>query len=188
MQRLMDYVGDDAIGVTVTPDGLLKTRTVANPLLSPMAWVDSPVIWLALGVPALEGEASNEEDRTRCLANMRQIGQAVILYANENKGKFPTDLPALIKAEDLTPDLLKSPYGPAKEGADVALAPLADLNMNKLVSPATTLVAYDKAALEAGEGTAAVYADGHCDWLTAGALKTALDEANRRAGLEKAAP
>jgi hypothetical protein len=188
MQRLMDYVGDDAIGVTVTPDGLLKTRTIANPLLSPMAWVDSPVIWLALSVPAMEEEASNEEDRTRCLANMRQIGQAVILYANENNGKFPTDLPALIKAEDLTPDLLKSPYGPAKEGADVVLAPLADLNLNKLVSPATTLVAYDKAALESGEGTAAVYADGHCDWLTAGSLKTALDEANKRAGLEKAAP
>jgi hypothetical protein len=188
MQRLLDYVGDDAIGLTLTPDGLLKTRTVANPLLSPMTWIDSPVIWLALGVPALEGEALDQDDRARSLGNLRQIGQAVILYANENKGKFPTDLPALIKAEDLTPDLLKSPYGPAKDGTDIVLAPVADLDMNKLVSPATVLVAYDKAALEYGSGAAALYADGHCEWLTAPALTAALEEAQKRAILQKAAP
>ena len=135
MQRLLEYVGDDAVAVTVTPDGLLKTRSVGNPLLSPMTWIDSPVVWLAaMGIPTL-AESGDVEDRARSLANMRQIGQATILYANENKGKFPPDLPTLIKAEDLTRDLLKSPYGPAKGGTDIVLAPVADLDMNKCRTP-----------------------------------------------------
>jgi hypothetical protein len=187
MQRLLEYVGDDAVAVTVTPDGLLKTRSVANPLLSPMAWVDSPVVWLALGIPTL-AETGDAEDRARCLGNLRQIGQATILYANENKGKFPPDLPTLIKAEDLTPDLIKSPYGPAKGGADIVLAPVADLDMNKLQNAATILVAYDQAALESGDGTAALYADGHCDWITSDVLKKALEQSRKRAVPNNAAP
>jgi hypothetical protein len=187
MQRLLEYVGDDAVAVTVTPDGLLKTRSVGNPLLSPMTWVDSPVVWLALGIPTL-ADTGDAEDRVRSLSNMRQIGQATILYANENKGKFPPDLPTLIKAEDLTPDLLKSPFGPAKGGTDIVLAPVADLDMNKLQTAATTLVAYDKAALDLGEGTVALYADGHCEWVTPEALKKSLEQSQKRASLKNAAP
>ena len=53
LQRLMRYVGHDAVSIKTTPDGLLKTRTVANPLLSPLAWVDSPVVALAVLIPTI---------------------------------------------------------------------------------------------------------------------------------------
>jgi hypothetical protein len=59
LQRLLRYVGHDVICVKRTADGILKTRTVGNPLLSPLAWVDSPVVGLAVLVPtihAMEGE------------------------------------------------------------------------------------------------------------------------------------
>jgi hypothetical protein len=187
MQRLMEYVGNDTIAVTTTPDGLLKTRSVANPLLSPMTWIDSPIVWLALGIPTLS-DSADADDRARSLGNLRQIGQSITLYANDNKGKFPPDLATLIKSQDLSPDLLKSPYGPAKGGVDIVLAPVADLDLTKLQSAATTLVAYDQAALEQGDGAVALYADGHCEWVTPEALKKSLEEARKRAVLQNAAP
>ena len=53
LQKLLKYVGHDVVSVGRTADGILKTRTVTNPLLSPLAWVDSPVVGLAVLVPTI---------------------------------------------------------------------------------------------------------------------------------------
>ena len=39
--------------------------------------------------PAVARPASAASDRKDCLGNLREIGQALLLYANENKGNFP---------------------------------------------------------------------------------------------------
>jgi prepilin-type processing-associated H-X9-DG protein len=180
VQRLLRYVGTDALDVKTTPDGILKTRTVANPLLSPLAWIDSPVVWLALGIPSLSA-AEDTADRARSAANLRQIGQAAIMYANDNKGKFPPDLATLTKTHDLSPEALKSPFGPAKDAKDIVLlnyggkSPMNAPNGNQII------VAYDQAALEQGDGTNALYADGHVDWVTPEAFKKGLEDSKRRA-------
>ncbi|MFO0859852.1 MAG: prepilin-type N-terminal cleavage/methylation domain-containing protein [Phycisphaerales bacterium] len=46
-------------------------------------------VLISLLVPALRGARAAALD-TRCLANLRSIGQAVVLYANDNKERFPT--------------------------------------------------------------------------------------------------
>jgi prepilin-type processing-associated H-X9-DG protein len=189
MQRLLRYVGTDALDVRATPDGLLKTRTVANPLLSPLAWVDSPVIWLALGIPTL-GAAEEAVDREKSAANLRQIGQAILLYTNENKGKFPPDLATVVKTQDVTAEVLKSPYGPAKAaGGDIVLVAPAGVNpMAAQGGAERVFVAYDQAALEAGEGTNVLFGDGHVEWLAADAFKRGLDESKKKAAGLKANP
>lgn len=40
-----------------------------------------------------------------CYSNLKQIGQAIYLYANENRDAMPPDLVALIETEDLVPEV-----------------------------------------------------------------------------------
>jgi prepilin-type processing-associated H-X9-DG protein len=180
MQRLIRYVGTDAVTVKATPDGVLKTRTVGNPLISPLFWADSPVLWLALGIPTIAA-AEDATDRITSASNLRQIGQAVLLYGNENKGKFPPDLATLTKTQDLSADALKSPFGPAKDAkGDIVLLNFA-ANPTAAPDSAAIVIAYDQAALEQGDGTNVLYADGHVDWLPPETFAKALEEAKKKA-------
>jgi prepilin-type processing-associated H-X9-DG protein len=175
-QRLLQYVGHDAASVKSTPDGLLKTRTVANPLLSPLAWFDSPVIAMAVLIPTMSG-FEDTADRTKSANNLRQIGQGLLLYANENKGAYPANLQEVIRTQDVSPDVLKSPAGPAKNGPDVVY--LYFKGMNTTIG-AEVPVAYDAALLEQGEGTNVLFGDGHVDWVEAGAIAKVLEAAKKR--------
>ena len=49
LRTALTLVGEDAAAVKVTPDGILKTQTQANPLLSPLT-LDSPRVWLAASI------------------------------------------------------------------------------------------------------------------------------------------
>ncbi len=188
MQRLMQYVGHDTLAVKVTDDGLLKTRTVTNPLLSPLAWVDSPILWVALGIPSISA-AEEGADRNQSANNLRQVGQAVLLYSNENKGKFPPDLATLTKTQDLSPDAIKSPYGPAKGGTDIVLVNYGAINpAANAVGGGEIIIAYDQSALEQDEGTNALYADGHVAWLASDAFKKQIEESKKKAALLNAQP
>ncbi len=52
-------------------------------------------------------------NRIKCAANLRQIGNALMLFAKEHDGKFPDQLSELIATEDLTPSGLVCPSGTA---------------------------------------------------------------------------
>jgi hypothetical protein len=55
-------------------------------------WVTSPLRPVARGHPAY----------TRCGSNMRELGLAMIMYSNENRGQFPPSLGVLLLTEDVT--------------------------------------------------------------------------------------
>jgi prepilin-type processing-associated H-X9-DG protein len=188
MQRLLQYVGHDTLALKVTDDGLLKTRSVTNPLLSPLAWVDSPVLWMALGIPSI-GASEDTEDREQSAANLRQVGQAVLLYSNANKGKLPPDLATLTKTQDLPPDAIKSPFGPAKEGVDVVLVNYGAANpVANAAGAGEIIIGYDQAALEQGDGTNVLYADGHVAWIEPELFKKALEDSKKKVILQNAQP
>ena len=110
------------------------------------------------------------------------------MYANENKGKFPPDLDTIVKTQDVDKDAVRSPFGPAKEGKDFVL-----LNYDgkvKMNAPNLDgiVIAYDQAALEQGEGTNALYADGHVQWHPAEGFKKVLEDSRKRVALLNAAP
>lgn len=185
--KLLQYVGNDALSVKSTPDGVLKTRTVGNPMLSPLAWIDSPVLWLALGIPTMSS-AEEAADRNTTLANVRQIGQAVMMFQND-KNKYPADIDALVKAEHVHADVLKSPFGPAKEGKDYVFVSYP-ANVNPATSPDSSqlIVAFDQAALEQGDGTAVVFADGRSEWFSVDEFKNLQAESRKKAAALKAGP
>ena len=81
--------------VTVT-DGTLNlafTGVVNSALVSAIAVVPTDIPDIALPYTTLP--LSDSAKATASLANLRYIGQNMLLYANENKGKFPPDLPTL---------------------------------------------------------------------------------------------
>jgi prepilin-type processing-associated H-X9-DG protein len=173
LQRLLHYVGSDAASFTVTPSGVLRTKSVANPLLSPFTLTDSIPLWVAAALPSM-ATSKSDADRTRSASHLRQIGQAILLYCNEHQGKMPPDLQEVAKTEDLTPDVLHSPFGDAKAAGDYTYFALDVLNKDV---PPDVVIAYDAAELRSGEGANVLYADGHVEWLDRDGVNKALEKA-----------
>jgi prepilin-type processing-associated H-X9-DG protein len=96
----------------------------------------------------------------------------------------------VLKTQDLTPEVVKSPFGPAKDGTDIVLLHYGNTNpmAGNLPGANEVIIAYDKAALEQGEGANALFADGHVDWLTPEALKKGLEESKKKAVPPNAQP
>jgi prepilin-type processing-associated H-X9-DG protein len=67
-----------------------------------------PVVLIAILLPSLN-RARETANRVKCASNMRQIGQAMLLYANDNMGKYPPDLPTLLKNEDIAASIFLCP-------------------------------------------------------------------------------
>ncbi len=58
--------------------------------------VFSPILTMAF---MIWREFSQTANRVHCASNMRQIGQALLAYANNNRGRYPPDLGALLKIQ-----------------------------------------------------------------------------------------
>lgn len=61
----------------------------------------------SLIVPSRNG--SGTHPRVKCAANLKSIGQAMLLYANDNNGKYPNSFSELISCEEMTSDVLVCP-------------------------------------------------------------------------------
>ena len=66
------------------------------------------VLLVLILLPSL-GRAREQANRVKCASNLRQIGQAVMMYANEHGGQLPPDLLALYRDQDLTSEVFICP-------------------------------------------------------------------------------
>jgi prepilin-type processing-associated H-X9-DG protein len=62
----------------------------------------------AIALPAMN-RSREVANRVKCASNMRQVGQAILLYANEHKGNYPPDLGTLTMTEDIGPIVFLCP-------------------------------------------------------------------------------
>src|SRR5438093_2472338 len=69
--------------------------------------------------------AQETANRVKCASNERQIGQAMLLYANDNRGKYAPDLGTLLMTQDITIDVFVCPSSSNEVPADVLSAPKA---------------------------------------------------------------
>jgi prepilin-type processing-associated H-X9-DG protein len=141
-------------GVTL-PDLKLPPVDMIKPLLSPAmkaTWADANGIYskslspfpaaLAMGnpqtltsvggvalatsimLPSLN-RAREQANRVKCASNMRQIGMAMLLYANDHKGAYPPDLGSLLE-EDITLDVFLCPDSNTSVPDEIKKAPQAE--------------------------------------------------------------
>ena len=59
---------------------------------------------IAILLPSLN-RRRDEPAVLTCASNLKQIGQAMLLYANENRDQMPPDFVALLETEDLVPEV-----------------------------------------------------------------------------------
>lgn len=65
-------------------------------------------IAVSILLPSLN-RARETANRVKCASNERQIGMAILLYSNDNKGQYPPDLGALLLTQDITLDAFVCP-------------------------------------------------------------------------------
>jgi len=127
--------------------------------------------------------------RLTCASNLRQIGQGVQMYANENHGVYPPDVATLLLTQDLTSEaFICGATHDTRANGPTTQAIAADLTAGghlsyvycgkglNLESPAAAVVAYEPMTNHGGAGTNVLYADGHVDWLDAKQARTLINE------------
>ena len=95
--------------------------------------------------------------RVHSAANIRQILQGFAMYGNNHKGETPPELNALIKYEEMSPEVLIDPLNPGEKVGFVYVRPKGDWEEQ----------AQDWAVLyeTAPQGFNVGFADGHVEWF-----------------------
>ena len=65
-----------------------RRRRVGFTLVELLVVIGIIALLISILMPAL-ARAKDHANRAKCLSNLRQIGQAFVMYMNENKGAFP---------------------------------------------------------------------------------------------------
>jgi len=118
--------------------------------------------------------------RVKSASNLRQIGQAILLYGNDHQGKYPDSFQTILLNEDITSEVFVSPSRsetPASgatqqqaadqltEGGHVSYVYLGRGLSANTVTP-DTIVAYEMIP-NSGDGSNVLFGDGHVEYFAA---------------------
>ncbi len=140
---------------------------------------------VSIMIPSLS-RAREMANRVKCASNMRQIGQAMLLYANQNKGAYPPDLTTLAKADGtLSTNMFVCPSGndtPAPDWAHLASGGHLSYiyvgnGMNTAAVPNAVLL-YENPAEHGGDGMNVLFGDGHVEYENGGQTKRIVQQLN----------
>jgi prepilin-type processing-associated H-X9-DG protein len=158
-------------------------RTRRWPLVAAAVLGLGSLVAAAAAVAALLPSLNRQHDiptRLTCARNLRMVGQAVQMYANENKGVFPPDSAALLLTQDLTArEFVCDATDDAPAEGESVQEKAANLTAAKghlsyvyvgkgltLKSPPGAVVAYEPLSNH-GDGMNVLLADGRVQWLDA---------------------
>ena len=130
-------------------------------------------------------QPSSDELAKRCMVNLRQVGQGVLIYANDNKGRLPDSLGQLTEVEMtpatfICPAHLDAPKPPHMSGT-VNVKDWIQTNSDyvylgkgkRFSSNYEQVLAYDNSPRHNGK-VATLFFDGHSELLTPEQLKERL--------------
>ncbi|MDB5320543.1 MAG: hypothetical protein JWN40_2174 [Phycisphaerales bacterium] len=121
--------------------------------------------------------ARETANRVKCNKQMRALGQAMFLYANEYRGAWPPALEDLILTQDITPEIFVCPSSNDTRAPGVYIQAAANLSSGGHLSyvyigqmmkgsPDPALVVMYEPMTNHGNGFHALFADGHNEFLT----------------------
>ncbi len=146
----------------------------------PIPASDGPVLigGTAMGIgilmPAL-GRARETAKTVVCMNQLKQIGMASFIYANDHQGKFPPDLNALVREADLSPKVFICPA--TKDGPDDCSYVYRGADLDDS-SSAMMILAYDRQGNHRDGNRNVLFADGHVQKMTEAAFIQAVNEDN----------
>jgi prepilin-type processing-associated H-X9-DG protein len=164
-----DDTGLHARGISSFPG----SDALAGSSLGP-ATVGEAALLTSILLPSLN-RSRETANRVKCASNERQIGQAILLYCNDNRGKYPPDLGTLVKTEDITPEVFVCPSGntqvPPGLTGDKAVAWVNEhsdyIYVGKgltISGPPDRIVLYEKLTDHGHDGVNMLYGDGHVEF------------------------
>jgi prepilin-type processing-associated H-X9-DG protein len=162
-----------------------STLIASDPMIS--ALYAEPMM-IATLLPALN-RAREQANRVKSASNLRQIGQAAMMYANENKNKYPPDLATMYKRQDLTPSVFINPRTettPPPPGTPEEMAAWVQEHSDYVwiggdktaASPPEQVLAYEKLE-ENPEGVNVLFADGHVEFMPIPVAREAIDKSKQ---------
>ena len=126
---------------------------------------------LSIMLPSLN-RARETANRVKCAANLKAIGNALLLYANENRGMYPPDFQTLISTQDITFDSFVCPSSNDQRASQMSeLSTRGHLSyvyvpgMNTRAS-AEHVIVYEHIEDHNQDGANFLFGDGHVDWLS----------------------
>jgi prepilin-type processing-associated H-X9-DG protein len=155
--------------------------------------VGTAAMTVSILLPSLN-RARETANRVKCSSNERQIGQAILLYSNDNRGKYPPDLGTLLKTQDITIDVFTCPSSDNEVPAEVKAAPIdvqvAWVNANSSyvyvgagknnAAGADEVVLYEKNEDHDQDGMNFLYGDGHVEWQSKPMAQREIQKAGGR--------
>ena len=146
-------------------------------------WIHAAVIvgiillLISILLPSL-CRAREPANRVKCSSNVRQIGQAILLYANDNGGNYPDMLEQVLATQDITAECFvcpssndeKAPGDTPQEMAKNLSAGhhLSYIYLGKALtthSPPETPVLYEPIDNHDNDGSNVLFVDGHVEWF-----------------------
>ena len=140
-------------------------------------------------LPALN-RAREQANRVKSAANLREIGQAAVIFANDQKdGAFPGSFAEMYKKQELTPDVFINPRtehqvppGLDRDQIGAWLDDNCDYvwlgkgRKNNL--PADIVLAYEKPE-GLSDGINLLFADGHVEFMVLNDAQQAIDASKK---------
>ncbi len=152
--------------------------------------VGQPAVMISILLPSLN-RARETANRVKCASNLKQIGLAMLMYSNENKGKYPATLGELLRTQDIPIDVFTCPSSNDTVPPDVRAAGMDAMvewvNENSSyvyagagktnASPAEDVLLYEHLHNHDHDGINLLFGDGHVEFLLQdGAMKLLNDQ------------
>lgn len=185
-------------GTSWDADGPLYTGMGSSPAAY-FSTGDTGVAMVALVTSIMLPSLSRARElakRAVCAANLRGIGQACHIYANDHDEKFPPDLEMLLKDNILPPEMFVCP----SSGLDAAQVteilagkgkgklPLYYIDKQTTAGDARNVLVYEDLAVHEGEGGTVLFVDAHVEFLKPPAYQRAIRETYKRLKREAEIP
>ncbi len=176
---LPEYTVDEhpLVSATALDESGIRSVTVGErPILASLVNSVAPAALAASVLLPSLSRARELAKRTVSASNLRQIGLAAHIYANDHDGAAPPSFETLISAGSIVREMLYSPLDPQTDHVSYVLLPWKKIEQPR--QPSGAVFAYE--LLFGDEGTNILYMDGHVEFQkmpeAAGIIRAAYEE------------
>jgi prepilin-type processing-associated H-X9-DG protein len=128
-------------------------------------------------------------EQTKCSSNLRQLGQAIVLYSTRNAGHYPKRLEDLLLTEEISSEVFVCPdSGDTPATGPTTHAVIGNIDTGghmsyiycganlKVPAPPNTIVAYEALGRHRGRGSNVLFGDGHTEFVNATKMRRLVSD------------